>query len=104
MVTDADAPNKPKDGRTLHSATMKRYLREGNEEEAHRRGEREGYEKGPAGMTDYLVDWERKWKKATEEPKKRGRYIHFPLQRLLVAAAYAVQDLADSTSTGPSKL
>ena len=58
------------DKEAQQSFAIERYLQEGDQAEAFRRQEREGYCQGGPGMRQYLRDWQTAWndtcKRATE--------------------------------------
>lgn len=49
-------------------------------------------------MAGYIVDWETKWKKITDEQNKKGRAQTYLYQRLLQWLPSPVLNLADGHS------
>lgn len=49
-------------------------------------------------MAEYIADWERKWKKITEEQDKKGRAQAYRYHRLLQSLPLPVLSLADNHS------
>lgn len=45
----------------VQSPMLRRWLDEGKTKDVGQLGDRDGYAKGKAGMTEYIADWDRAW-------------------------------------------